>query len=620
MKLFELIPSVSAILALSLGACSSDSNKITTPSSSNAEPSNHALAPYFKKHTRVFGIDILGTSSTPDVKIMHAANVMAEYLDNDEDGIPDNQAVVDHMVAQKSALLMFKDNAEAEAKMSVLETKVTNNDALQDLYASETHPNSSDGGKFDATLEEVLHLITHVGFAGVYPGVFGEQTGSAISDAMDIARGGQFETIPASYPSGAWYTYNDESCDYSCMVTEYTYWSLTSILGAQHASGRLEDIQQEWKLNTKDKVQAHDTAVYTILTDGQYGLPSTLPNGSYQAKQFTVTLNSDIKDDEPKDELSDSEILQNALNANPGYKIAFGNLDDIYMMNPDGSERVLLADGKPISGYVAWSHDAQYVYFASAKGEAESAWEAFRVNVTTKALTKLTEFGQDVRSIGLSPDGQYLALSIMTGNSNIGDNNDNLTLFNSDIYIIELSTAEPIWTSGGALRKEDMRLLVGAEPAEQFWFEELNWNPSLSDDGDEAELAYTKTWRYDEDDVSYTHAYNIRADGSDPQLIAENKDQPIWAFDDEIICFLDMSCYSKEQNQSVQLNITGIDNEVSAASISPDGEYVLFEVGDENRKAGIAELNISGPSKGVIIESNNAYEPRWSPTPVASGA
>ena len=35
------------------------------------------------------------------------------------------------------------------------------------------------------------------------------------------------------YPTDAWYTYNDESCDYGCQITEYTYWALTSILGVK---------------------------------------------------------------------------------------------------------------------------------------------------------------------------------------------------------------------------------------------------------------------------------------------------------------------------------------------------------------------------------------------------
>ena len=34
----------------------------------------------------------LGTNQVDDAKARHAANIMAEYLDNDEDGQPDNPA------------------------------------------------------------------------------------------------------------------------------------------------------------------------------------------------------------------------------------------------------------------------------------------------------------------------------------------------------------------------------------------------------------------------------------------------------------------------------------------------------------------------------------------------
>ena len=81
-----------------------------------------------------------------------------------------------------------------------------------------------------------------------------------VGDAMDIALGGQFTSIPASYPTGAWYTYDDDSCDYACQITEYVFWALTSILGAHE--NRLGEIDNEWKLNTPAKVQQTDTAIY----------------------------------------------------------------------------------------------------------------------------------------------------------------------------------------------------------------------------------------------------------------------------------------------------------------------------------------------------------------------
>ena len=99
---------------------------------------------------------------------------------------------------------------------------------------------------------------------------------------MDIARGGQFTSIPASYPSGAWYTYDDDSCDYACQVTEYVFWALTSILGAHE--NRLDEIDNEWLLNTAAKVQQTDTAIYTLLTDPQYHFPTVLPDGQYNGQ------------------------------------------------------------------------------------------------------------------------------------------------------------------------------------------------------------------------------------------------------------------------------------------------------------------------------------------------
>jgi len=48
---------------------------------------------------------------------------------------------------------------------------------------------------------------------------------------MDIARGGYFDGPANPYPEGAWYTYDDETCDYGCMLTEYIYWATVTALG-----------------------------------------------------------------------------------------------------------------------------------------------------------------------------------------------------------------------------------------------------------------------------------------------------------------------------------------------------------------------------------------------------
>ena len=231
----------------------------------------------FTKSARVFGIPINAKASTPDIKVRHAATVMAEYLDNDEDGKADNAAVVDTLVRRGARLLIFANEADLP------ETSYVPSDAsIQPLFNYETLPNGRAGGRFDATLEEVLHLITAVGYAHRNPEVFGTAAGSNIADAMDAARGGRFEQVPATYPPGAWFTYDDKTCNYGCMVTEYLYWALTSLLGAQDFPGRAAAISDEWQLHTKALLESRDARVVALLTDPANSLPTRLPDGNYR--------------------------------------------------------------------------------------------------------------------------------------------------------------------------------------------------------------------------------------------------------------------------------------------------------------------------------------------------
>lgn len=230
-------------------------------------------APCTKK-INVFGLYVHALPGVEDNKIVHAAKVFAQYLDNNEDGVVDNTKVVEHMLKKRAAMVMWKTK-------SIFTYFPPNS---QDLGADETSIDwhTDKNKRFDASLEEVLHLITSKGFSEVYESEYGEKTGSTIANAMDKARGGRFETIPSSYPSGAWYTYNDSTCSYECMVTEYFYWALTSMLGAQDT--RLSEIKNEWKLNTRTKVRDTDVDGFALLNATTHNLPRILPNGNYAKK------------------------------------------------------------------------------------------------------------------------------------------------------------------------------------------------------------------------------------------------------------------------------------------------------------------------------------------------
>lgn len=234
----------------------------------------------FAQHINVFGVRVFGTAKTPPDKLRHIAIVLAEYLDNNEDGRPDNPAVLAELVRRKA----FMAVAETERAMEPLDPEEIENagfHAGQGQFATETLPG---GRRFDATLEEVLHLITHEGYANVYPKIFGERPGTELAKCLDRARGGHFRRVPRRYPKGAWFTYDDRSCDYGCQCTEYLYWAVTSVLGAQEAQHRREEIKHEWKLYNRALVQKHDPHIFRLITDKKYQLPSRLPDGKYAVK------------------------------------------------------------------------------------------------------------------------------------------------------------------------------------------------------------------------------------------------------------------------------------------------------------------------------------------------
>ena len=169
----------------------------------------------------------------------------------------------------------------------------------QPLYIEEIHPEgSSKETGFDGTLEEVIHLIFDHGYAATYPTSFGTTPGTKIAKAMDLARGGQYFSVPKNYPTDAWFRYDDETCDYGCMISEYFYWGLTTYLGAQDYEGRKSQIEDEWKITASKDLRTKDPALHSLLTNKKYRLPRRLPSGKYHT---LGVINFTIQDTLPDD-------------------------------------------------------------------------------------------------------------------------------------------------------------------------------------------------------------------------------------------------------------------------------------------------------------------------------
>jgi pyridoxal/pyridoxine/pyridoxamine kinase len=110
MKLLKIILVVSLPLFLILGCKKSDDSSTSTSTStctvsytavgkvgdvsSNLVTAALVKSASFTKGLTVFGIILLETSGVSDAKLIHAANVTAELLDDDENGTVDNLCVV----------------------------------------------------------------------------------------------------------------------------------------------------------------------------------------------------------------------------------------------------------------------------------------------------------------------------------------------------------------------------------------------------------------------------------------------------------------------------------------------------------------------------------------------
>ncbi|MAV48140.1 MAG: hypothetical protein CBC49_009055 [Alphaproteobacteria bacterium TMED89] len=216
-----------------------------------------------------FGVPVCATDQVSNRALVHANKVMRSLLDYDQNGVPDSPVVLDEVLDSGAFFAVFPNERAADRLFDSLnDSQHETYDALVSVFEDEMDISGREG--WDPTIEEALHLITQFGYAEVFPDIFGEFRGSAIADLMDEARGGYHARVPNRYPNGAYYTYDDRTCDYSCQVTEFTFWAITSMRGLNRL--RADDIGQEWRLHTPALMQQRAPALVTLLRDPSYGI------------------------------------------------------------------------------------------------------------------------------------------------------------------------------------------------------------------------------------------------------------------------------------------------------------------------------------------------------------
>ena len=242
---------------------------------------NHPAFGVFSKYVNVLDcINIYAESNISDEKVLHVASVAAELLDNNEDGIIDDPLIESSLVELNTVMPIFQsENGNA------IDTFFDNfDDACTGavLFENEIDPNQPGHWGDDATVEEVLHTINACGHVEVYPSLYAlEPNSSNLSDAMDMARGGQFINLPDPYPEEAWYHYDDSTCDYGCMAMEYLYWGIVTNMDILSDSQTCFGIANEWELCTPELFESTDTLMFNLITDAVNMLPQLAPDGNY---------------------------------------------------------------------------------------------------------------------------------------------------------------------------------------------------------------------------------------------------------------------------------------------------------------------------------------------------
>ena len=265
MKQFILKKILPAVGLLALAAIGYFVFFIPAEFRAQADPAPMCQSQFFDKSALVLdSLLICGTKDVPADKLTHAANVAAEWLDNDGDGIADEPRLIETFKTSKPVIVMSSTGISTSAMPRIM--SAFSGHQIQDLYASETNPGNNQR---DASQEEIHHVIINGGWQKLYPTVFSETASdnSKLYQAWKIADNNSF------------YVYNDPTCNDSCKVTEFVYLATAAYM---EKGAELDLASDEMRLKNREQLAEQIPAVIEIFESAEYVYPTDhWPTGSY---------------------------------------------------------------------------------------------------------------------------------------------------------------------------------------------------------------------------------------------------------------------------------------------------------------------------------------------------
>ena len=226
------------------------------------EPVDGCPGPFFVKKARVFdAVTICATKDVTTTKLEYAANVTAQWLDNDQDGNVDEPRLLPHL-RQNHATLVMSDDGMTDRAIEQL-APYFDTMVLQDLAASETNPT----GARDASQEEIHHLIANAGWQSMLPSVFSDKA------TVQSKLRQQWQYAEKS----GYYRYEDPTCDNACKTTEFFY-----LATAAYLESSVDLTSDEMRLKNRQELQHSLPDIVSIFESQQYHYPVLQwPNGRY---------------------------------------------------------------------------------------------------------------------------------------------------------------------------------------------------------------------------------------------------------------------------------------------------------------------------------------------------
>lgn len=230
-----------------------------------ANPITGCPGDFFKKKAVVFGaITICATKHVNIVKLRHAANVAAKWLDNDDNGSVDQQSLL-NQISTNNAIVVMSANGFPDTVIDNIDL-IYRNSIIIDLASAETNPINMR----DASQEEIHHLIMEAGWIYLYPNIFG----------YDPSAPSRLYTQWQLAERSGYYSYNDPSCDGSCKVVEFLYLTTAAYLGSS-----ADLFSNELTLKSRTSLRANLPKVVEIIESVNYNYPRNVwPDGNYNSQ------------------------------------------------------------------------------------------------------------------------------------------------------------------------------------------------------------------------------------------------------------------------------------------------------------------------------------------------